>query len=146
MWCWGILVMTQSTICLFSLDFFPAHLLMNLDKGVDVPASSILSSPTGSFLSSLSRFVSPNYGGKGQFVCERCHTTFTQKCNLHRHKLKCDRIKSYCCNICSKVYFRSDKLLAHMRSWHPRELALSSTKWRATCVFYRLEAIWYRTK
>ncbi|CAL1545052.1 unnamed protein product [Lymnaea stagnalis] len=58
----------------------------------------------------------------GAFACDICGTTFTKNFNLTRHKGKCAGTKIYHCQICQKIFHRTDKLQIHMAMRHPPQI------------------------
>jgi len=64
-------------------------------------------------------FLQETYPKKQQhkkdiFICEHCSRTFSYKRCLSRHKWKCEGTRMLDCQICHRVFYRTDQLKAHM--------------------------------
>ena len=57
-------------------------------------------------------------GDREKFECELCHKSFSVKGNFTRHMQGVHERKTHPCNLCDKVYYRSDKLNAHKNKDH----------------------------
>lgn len=52
----------------------------------------------------------------GFFPCDGCGKVYNRKGNLIRHmRYECGKEPQFCCHICDKKYFRSDKLAVHTK-------------------------------
>lgn len=45
------------------------------------------------------------------FQCDICQMQFSQKANMHRHRMRHSGVKPYQCRFCLKKFFRKDQVL-----------------------------------
>lgn len=44
------------------------------------------------------------------YQCDICHMQFSQKANMHRHRMRHSGVKPYQCRYCYKKFFRKDQV------------------------------------
>uniref|UniRef100_A0AAF5PHF1 C2H2-type domain-containing protein n=1 Tax=Wuchereria bancrofti TaxID=6293 RepID=A0AAF5PHF1_WUCBA len=47
------------------------------------------------------------------YQCDICHMQFSQKANMHRHRMRHTGVKPYQCRYCLKKFFRKDQMQEH---------------------------------
>ncbi|KHN85068.1 Ikaros DNA-binding protein [Toxocara canis] len=47
------------------------------------------------------------------YQCDICHMQFSQKANMHRHRMRHSGVKPYQCRYCLKKFFRKDQMQEH---------------------------------
>uniref|UniRef100_A0A7E4ZWP8 Protein krueppel n=1 Tax=Panagrellus redivivus TaxID=6233 RepID=A0A7E4ZWP8_PANRE len=47
------------------------------------------------------------------YQCDICHMEFSQKANMHRHRMRHNGTKPYACRFCQKRFFRKDQMQEH---------------------------------
>ncbi|KAH7713195.1 Protein ZTF-16 a [Aphelenchoides avenae] len=47
------------------------------------------------------------------YQCDICHMQFSQKANMHRHRMRHSGVKPYQCRYCFKKFFRKDQMQEH---------------------------------
>ncbi|VDO66420.1 unnamed protein product [Haemonchus placei] len=47
------------------------------------------------------------------FQCDICQMSFSQKANMHRHRMRHNGVKPYECRHCKKRFFRKDQMQEH---------------------------------
>ncbi|XGW34391.1 hypothetical protein V3C99_018339, partial [Haemonchus contortus] len=47
------------------------------------------------------------------FQCDICQMSFSQKANMHRHRMRHNGVKPYECRHCEKRFFRKDQMQEH---------------------------------
>lgn len=47
------------------------------------------------------------------YQCDICHMQFSQKANMHRHRMRHTGVKPYPCKYCDKKFFRKDQMQEH---------------------------------
>ncbi|KAL6724368.1 hypothetical protein Aduo_019263 [Ancylostoma duodenale] len=49
------------------------------------------------------------------YQCDICQMQFSQKANMHRHRMRHSGVKPYECRYCKKRFFRKDQVRAEKR-------------------------------
>uniref|UniRef100_A0AC35U453 C2H2-type domain-containing protein n=1 Tax=Rhabditophanes sp. KR3021 TaxID=114890 RepID=A0AC35U453_9BILA len=47
------------------------------------------------------------------YQCDICHMQFSQKANMHRHRMRHSGVRPYPCKYCDKKFFRKDQMQEH---------------------------------
>uniref|UniRef100_A0A9J2PHR1 C2H2-type domain-containing protein n=2 Tax=Ascaris TaxID=6251 RepID=A0A9J2PHR1_ASCLU len=90
-------------------------------SGLNAPAKSsktVHSCPHCNFTTFMSQHMKSHLEAherhQGQmYQCDICHMQFSQKANMHRHRMRHSGVKPYQCRYCLKRFFRKDQMQEH---------------------------------
>lgn len=82
------------------------------------PSKTIHSCPHCNFTTFMSQHMKSHLEAherhQGQmYQCDICHMQFSQKANMHRHRMRHSGVKPYQCRYCLKKFFRKDQMQEH---------------------------------
>ena len=60
--------------------------------------------------------------------CDVCGKFFSQRCELHQHKLVHSGVKSFIRDICGKIFSQKSKITTHMHTWFAWKVIWAGTR------------------